>query len=275
MAPQKKTAVVEAIAHIASLHKDLAKAHKQATAAMLEYAHELEQAGGDKGALATFPALLGEAEQATQSKKRSRKSVAAGESGDEVEGKKRRGPNKEKKPKDPNAPKRPASAYIEYQNSVREEWRRDNPDLSYAEVLKKIGQNWQNMSDADKEPWQTITADKTIKYLDAKQEYEKTDPANVAPEEQQAVAIATEPKAKRPRKSEVAADIPVDATPKEKKNKAAKKAPSPPKAASPSASESDSEEDAADSSESESEATPPPAKKAVAAAKKPVKASKK
>lgn len=64
--------VITAVEHIASLHKDLAKAHKQATAAMIEYAAELEQAGADKGALATFPALLGQAEQAAVPKKRSR-----------------------------------------------------------------------------------------------------------------------------------------------------------------------------------------------------------
>lgn len=70
-------------------------------------------------------------------------------------------------------------------------------------------------------------------YLDAKTEYEKVQPANATAEEQEAVAVATDPKAaKRARKSEVAADIPVDATPKEKKSKA-KKAASPPKAATP------------------------------------------
>lgn len=80
------------------------------------------------------------------------KSAAAGDDDDEAEGKKRvRGPNKEKKVKDPNAPKRPASAYLEYQNSVRDEYRQQFPDMAYSEVLKKIGATWQSMSDAEKE----------------------------------------------------------------------------------------------------------------------------
>lgn len=215
-----------------------------------------------------------------------------------MDGKKRRS-TKEKKVKDPNAPKRPASAYLEYQNSCRESFRQQYPDDTYAEVLKKIGQSWQNLSDAEKavrpplplplhllspslrsgarplfrhtlhdtllgasssarpsssrplvveraltpslplslpsapQPWQAMTAGKTAVYLEAKSEYEKTDPNNASPEEQEAVAIATEPKAKRPRKSEATADIAVDATPKEKKAKSAKKAASPPKAATP------------------------------------------
>ncbi|GAA5903199.1 hypothetical protein JCM8208_002235 [Rhodotorula glutinis] len=274
MAPQKKTAVVNAIQHVASLHKELAKAHKQATVAVLEYAAELEESGADKNALATFPSLFPELAEAPLTKKRGRKSVGA-EDGDEVDGKKRRS-TKEKKVKDPNAPKRPASAYLEYQNSCRESFRQQYPDDTYAEVLKKIGQSWQNLSDAEKAPWQAMTAGKTAVYLEAKSEYEKTDPNNASPEEQEAVAIATEPKAKRPRKSEATADIAVDATPKEKKAKSAKKAASPPKAATPpasSSSEESSEED--DESSSEEEATPPPKKVISSKKDKAAKASKK
>lgn len=62
---------------------------------------------------------------------------------------KKRG-RKEKKEKDPNAPKRPPSAYIEYQNSVREDFRKQYSDLPYSEVLKKIGLVWQGMTEAEK-----------------------------------------------------------------------------------------------------------------------------
>ncbi|GAA5932364.1 hypothetical protein JCM3775_001203 [Rhodotorula graminis] len=269
MAAQKKTAVVNAIQHVASLHKELAKAHKQATVAVLEYAAELEESGADKSALATFPSLF-PLDEGVVPKKRGRKSVA-GEDGDEVDGKKRRAP-KEKKVKDPNAPKRPASAYLEYQNSVRDDFRTKYPNDTYAEILKRIGQTWQNLPEDEKAPWHAMTAGKTAMYLDAKSEYEKTDPTKVSPAEQDAVAIATEPKAKRPRKSEAAADIPVDATPKDKKAKTTKKA-SPPKAATPSASSSAAGSSSESGSESESEATPPPKK--APASKKAAKVSKK
>ena len=61
-----------------------------------------------------------------------------------------RGAGKEKKIKDPLAPKRPPSAYIEYQNSVREDFRKQYSDLPYSEVLKKIGLVWQGMTEAEK-----------------------------------------------------------------------------------------------------------------------------
>lgn len=64
--------VVNAIQHVASLHKELAKAHKQATVAVLEYAAELEESGADKNALATFPSLFPELAEAPLTKKRGR-----------------------------------------------------------------------------------------------------------------------------------------------------------------------------------------------------------
>lgn len=54
-------------------------------------------------------------------------------------------PVKEKKVKDPNAPKRPASAYINFQNDVREEIRRIHPSLPYKEVLTLIAEKWKNL----------------------------------------------------------------------------------------------------------------------------------
>lgn len=66
--------VVNAISHLANVHKELAKAHKQASAAVLEYAKELEQEDGDKSLLATFPPLFAFAgdEAAPATKKRGR-----------------------------------------------------------------------------------------------------------------------------------------------------------------------------------------------------------
>lgn len=65
------------------------------------------------------------------------------------DGKKRRRVTKEKKPKDPNAPKRPASGYLVYQNSVRAQVKADNPDMPHKDVQAKIAADWNTM-DADK-----------------------------------------------------------------------------------------------------------------------------
>ncbi|GAA6046621.1 hypothetical protein JCM3770_006244 [Rhodotorula araucariae] len=255
-----KANVVNALTHLGATFKELAKAQKTASAAIQAYADDLAKDGSaDK--LAQFPAIFGSLEGLVPEKRkpgRPRASAAADDD-DEVDGKKRRrGPNKEKKVKDPNAPKRPASAYLEYQNSVREEYRQQFPDMSYSEVLKKIGSTWQQMSDAEKKPWQDLTAEKKTVYLAKKDEYEKTggspgaSPGPVEPKEVKKHGRKSE------KSAEAVGDIPVEDPKKKAKSTPAKKAATP---ASESDDDSDdSNSDDSDDSESESEATPPPKK---------------
>ena len=48
--------------------------------------------------------------------------------------------------KDPNAPKRPASAYLMYQNECREEVKKSMPkEAPYQDTLKKIGEMWKEL----------------------------------------------------------------------------------------------------------------------------------
>ncbi|WVQ81915.1 hypothetical protein IAT38_004042 [Cryptococcus sp. DSM 104549] len=57
---------------------------------------------------------------------------------------------KEKKVKDPNAPKRPPSAYILYQNEVREDIRNNNAGMPYKEVLGIVASKWKELSEDQK-----------------------------------------------------------------------------------------------------------------------------
>ncbi|KAF8883409.1 high mobility group box domain-containing protein, partial [Infundibulicybe gibba] len=54
------------------------------------------------------------------------------------------------KPKDPNAPRRPASSYILFQNAVRTEMKATNPEMTNHELLAMISKKWQDMSTEDK-----------------------------------------------------------------------------------------------------------------------------
>lgn len=51
---------------------------------------------------------------------------------------------------DPDAPKRPASAYIEFQNEVREDMRKRHPELSYKEVMSKISDSWKALTEDER-----------------------------------------------------------------------------------------------------------------------------
>lgn len=56
-----------------------------------------------------------------------------------------------RKDKDPDAPKRPITSYLIFQEAKRKEITAKHPELPYKEVLKLLGIEWKNMSDADKE----------------------------------------------------------------------------------------------------------------------------
>ncbi|KAK0541585.1 hypothetical protein OC835_000053 [Tilletia horrida] len=94
-------------------------------------------------------ATLGGATQNTATVGAGSTNAVAGGGGAAGEKKGRRS-NKGKKERDPNAPKRPPSAYILFQNDVRDTTRREVPDMSYAGVLGKISTMWKALSDEER-----------------------------------------------------------------------------------------------------------------------------
>ncbi|KAI6099138.1 high mobility group box domain-containing protein [Pisolithus sp. B1] len=65
-------------------------------------------------------------------------------------GKKRK---REKKVKDPHAPKAPPSAYIMFQNDVRTRVRAEHPGLQYKELMGLISKQWNSLSPEKKQPY--------------------------------------------------------------------------------------------------------------------------
>ena len=66
--------------------------------------------------------------------------------GDELDGKRR-----QKKPRDPNAPKRPPSSYLLFQNDVRAELKAKNPQMRNNELLSAISKLWSEMPQQQKD----------------------------------------------------------------------------------------------------------------------------
>ncbi|KAJ0538063.1 putative chromatin remodeling & transcriptional activation HMG family [Helianthus annuus] len=74
---------------------------------------------------------------------------------------------KGKASKDPNKPKRPASAFFVFMEEFRKQFKEEHPDnKSVAAVGKAGGVKWKSMSDADKAPY-------VAKAEKRKAEYEK------------------------------------------------------------------------------------------------------
>ena len=62
---------------------------------------------------------------------------------------------KRAEPRDPNAPKRPCSAYIYFSNEMRPKLREERPDMSMADRSKHIGKEWATLQlDKEEGEWE-------------------------------------------------------------------------------------------------------------------------
>ncbi|WQF76279.1 Putative sterile alpha motif domain, High mobility group box domain-containing protein [Colletotrichum destructivum] len=73
---------------------------------------------------------------------------------------------------DDNAPERPPSAYVLFSSKVRDETK--NRNLTFTEIAKLVGENWQNLSPVEKEPYETKGSRAREKYNHDLTEYKKT-----------------------------------------------------------------------------------------------------
>jgi len=63
--------------------------------------------------------------------------------------------------KNPNAPKRPLSAYMFFSQDWRERIKAENPDAGFGEIGKLLGAKWKEMDEEDKKPYnEQAAADK-------------------------------------------------------------------------------------------------------------------
>ena len=88
---------------------------------------------------------------------------------EEDEGPKKR---KRKAKKDPNAPKRPLSAYFIFTNDIRAELKEENPDWKIGDIAKECGRRWGEMDDEDKTEYTEKAAELKKEYQVKLAEYE-------------------------------------------------------------------------------------------------------
>lgn len=80
--------------------------------------------------------------------------------------------DKLKKQRDPGAPKRNRSAYMLFQNSVRDTIKTDDKKMKLGELAKKTSALYSNLSIEDKAKWQEAAAQDKVRYEQAMDEYE-------------------------------------------------------------------------------------------------------
>lgn len=74
---------------------------------------------------------------------------------------------------DENAPERPPSAYVIFSNKIREDLK--HQQLSFTDIAKRVGENWQNLPSSEKEPYESEAFAAKDKYNAALTEYKKTE----------------------------------------------------------------------------------------------------
>ncbi|KAI8366236.1 high mobility group box domain-containing protein [Blakeslea trispora] len=60
---------------------------------------------------------------------------------------------KKRSKKDPNAPKRGLSAYMFFSQEQRQTVKDENPEATFGQIGKLLGEKWKNMSEEDKKPY--------------------------------------------------------------------------------------------------------------------------
>eukprot|EP00586_Coscinodiscus_wailesii_P005793 CAMPEP_0172483170 /NCGR_PEP_ID=MMETSP1066-20121228/10046_1 /TAXON_ID=671091 /ORGANISM="Coscinodiscus wailesii, Strain CCMP2513" /LENGTH=319 /DNA_ID=CAMNT_0013246883 /DNA_START=249 /DNA_END=1208 /DNA_ORIENTATION=+ len=75
--------------------------------------------------------------------------------------------------KDPNAPKKNLSSYMLYANHARAKVKERNPDATFGELGKILGQKFRNLSSKDRKKWDEKAAADKKRYLIAMEAYKK------------------------------------------------------------------------------------------------------
>jgi len=77
--------------------------------------------------------------------------------------------------KDPNAPKRPLSAYFKWLGENRARVKAENTSLPHKEVTSKLGEMWNALADSEKKVYKDEATEEMNKWKEAFNEYKKTD----------------------------------------------------------------------------------------------------
>eukprot|EP01084_Bolivina_argentea_P007779 14597_1 len=82
---------------------------------------------------------------------------------------------KDKKPKDPNAPKRPSSSYFVFAKANRSRLKKENPELKGPDITKKISAEWKELNANERIKYQQEAEKLKQEYNQRVIEYKQTE----------------------------------------------------------------------------------------------------
>ncbi|BGP03262.1 Non-histone chromosomal protein 6B [Rhodotorula toruloides] len=95
--------------------------------------------------------------------------------------------------KDPNAPKRPLSAYMHFSQDQRSVVKEENPDVTFGEIGKILGAKWKELPEDERKPYEEKASADKSRYEKEKAAYDAENP--------DAAAAAKPAKKKAPKKA--------------------------------------------------------------------------
>merc|ERR1719378_839850 len=72
-------------------------------------------------------------------------------------------------------PRKPSSAYFLFLADKREETKMNFPKLSHKELVSKLGEIWNKLSEVEKKPYVAKAKQEKMKWLEAIKEYKNTE----------------------------------------------------------------------------------------------------
>merc|ERR1712018_1047895 len=82
---------------------------------------------------------------------------------------------KKRYPKSPGAPKQPLSGYVHFLNDRREAVRKESPDMSFADISKKLANEWSQLGQEEKQRYTERADLDKERYSREFREYQQTD----------------------------------------------------------------------------------------------------
>lgn len=77
--------------------------------------------------------------------------------------------------RDANAPRAPITGYVRFLNERRDAARADNPDMTFAEITRKLGKEWTQLSQTEKQKYLDEAEKDKARYAKELEQYQQTE----------------------------------------------------------------------------------------------------
>lgn len=126
-----------------------------------------------------------------------------------------------------NGPKRAWPPFFFYQETRREDLKKENPTLNHKEIVSKLGEEWRTLTEAQKQPYVEKSVEDQKRYEVEKKHYQESKPAEVKDEAAPIVKSKSTKSSQKKKEKESVGVAPKEVKPKKVAKKARSKSAKP------------------------------------------------